>query len=307
MKRKPLSLSHIVALPLLALAAQPAHAWWPQGHSIIAEAAIRALSEKDAVTPIFKTDPVPGYFRDGTGLVAHTAQDPDTLKNAGLPHITDRETAEHFLDVELLKGRTLPETRSEYVKLCAQMKLDPAKVGYAPYAIAEWTERLTMAFAEHRRYPKNPYIKNKSMVYAGILAHYAGDLCMPLHTTVDYDGRTLQDGSSSRTGIHEKVDALIERLSLQPKELAKGQKIGPLPALIPGIVAELEESHSHVEETYALEKSLPTGRVSVPQSNVVAYTTERAREATRFTAALFLTAWRDSAKVQLPDWLEREK
>src|SRR5437764_832460 len=62
----------------------------------------------------------------------------------------------------------------------------------------------------------------------GILAHYAGDICMPLHTTVDYDGRVTADGRSPHSGIHAKVDSLIEKLPLRPEDLAAGQKIEPL-------------------------------------------------------------------------------
>ncbi len=59
----------------------------------------------------------------------------------------------------------------------------------------------------------------KCLVYAGRLAHYAADLEQPLHTTVDYDGRTqaAKDAKnktfkSPHTGIHTKVDALPTKM-----------------------------------------------------------------------------------------------
>jgi hypothetical protein len=296
MKRLTKRSSTAVALCLLVFATTGAQAWWPQGHSILSEAAVRALPQE-----------VPAFFRGGAGMIAHATQDPDVSKNRDAPLVSDREAPEHYIDLEMLDGRALPPTRHEFLKLCGEMKLDPKNVGYLPYAIAEWTERLSIAFAEHRRYPDNPYIKNKCLVYAGFLAHYAQDLCMPLHTTIHHDGRAMPDGSSPKTGIHTKVDSLIEKLQMQPAALAKNQGVAAVPALLPAIVQELQQSRSRINVTYSLESQLPPENgawTATPQ--VKAFADERAREATRFTASLFLTAWRNSAKIKLPQWLKRE-
>lgn len=285
-----------VALLALLIPA-PAFAWFPQGHSIIAEGAVKALPQT-----------MPSWFRAGAGQIAHDAQDPDIQKDRTLPHMTEQEYPEHFIDLELLKGRPLPATRREFEALCAELNVKPSDAGEVPYAIAEWTERLTMAFAESRRYPQNRYIQRKALVYAGILSHYSGDLCMPLHTTVDYDGRLKADGTSPKSGIHAKVDSLVERLKLKPADLAKAQTVAPLGELLPAIVSQLAESRTHIDQTYALESQLPPEQGAwTPSPAVVDFTTERARTATRFTASLFLTAWEDSAKVKLPSWLVREE
>ncbi|HTE19820.1 MAG TPA: hypothetical protein VK689_15760 [Armatimonadota bacterium] len=292
MKRRYLLIAGVAAV----LGALPAGAWWPRGHSIVAEAAVRALPAE-----------VPWFFREGHGMVAHMAQDPDVLKNRETPALRDAEEPEHFIDMELLEGRTVPATRHEFLKQCAAAKLDPRKVGLLPYSVAEWTERLTMAFAEHRKWPENPYIRSKCLMYAGILSHYSGDLCMPLHTTVHHDGRLKADGTSPRTGIHAKVDSLIEKLPLQPAGLASGQKVEPASELMPVILAEIQASHAQIDRTYALEAGLPPESGPWTASpEVTAFATERARAATRFTASLYLTAWRKSAGIQLPPWLQRE-
>lgn len=316
-------MKRIFAVLTLCLITQslPAMAWWPQGHSILAAAALKALPND-----------VPAYFRNDPGQVAHCAQDPDVIKNPALPYIAAREEPEHFMDYEMLKGQLLPATRAEFVAWCLTHNIDPNHVGYVPYAVAEWTERLTMSFAEARRWPGNPYIQNKSLVYAGILAHYAGDICMPLHTTVDYDGRVKPDGSSSHTGIHAKVDSLIEKLALRPVDLAQAQNITPLPdvtlppanqlsngrssraglisGLMPAILQELQSSRALINRTYALESQLPPtdrdGAAWQPTPEITAFTTERGRAATHFIASLYLTAWRKAAAVQLPRWLLRE-
>jgi hypothetical protein len=283
----------------LALAAAPAGAWWPKGHSIIAEAAVRAQPAE-----------VPEFFRQGGALVAHLAQDPDVMKNPEAPALRNTEEPEHFLDSELLKGRPLPPTRYRFLQLCQELKVDPNKVGTVPYSVTEGIERLAVAFAEHRRWPANPHIRTKCLVYAGIVAHYAGDLCMPLHTTVDYDGRTGPDGASPRSGIHAKVDSLIEKVGLKPAELAAGQQLREEPAILPAVVREIEASRALVDRTYALEAQLPPANGNAPWTPspaVLEFTRERGRAAARFLGSLYLTAWRKSAKIGLPTWLEREE
>ena len=293
MKRIPV----LLYVAVIALAAAPGNAWWPQGHSMVAEAAVKALPGE-----------MPAFFRQSAGMVAHMAQDPDVAKNRAAPALSDHEGPEHYIDWELLQGRPLPARRYEFLKLCAELKADPKHVGLAPYAIAEWTERLTVAFAEHRAFPKNPHIRTKCLVYAGILSHYTGDLCMPLHTTIHHNGRLRADGSSPNTGIHEKVDSLIEKIGFKREELTRGQRIEPVAALLPAIVQEIELSRSLIDRTYALEPQLPPASGAwTPSAEMRAYTLERARAATRFTAALYLSAWRNSATVQLPPWLEREE
>ena len=292
---KPLLLL-VPALALTLAAARPAHAWWPEGHSIIAAGAVEALPND-----------VPIWFRAGQGQVAHDAQDPDIQKDKTLPLMTEREYPQHFIDWELIGADApLPPTRRAFYARCAQMKVDPFDVGELPYTLAEWTGRLTMDFAEARKYPGNAYVQNKALVTAGILSHYGGDACMPLHVTNDFDGRTLPDGKSSHTGIHARVDSLIEVLKLTPAQLGANQTIEPLPDLWKGIETQLRETRTHIPQTYALEPQLkPFAGDYKPTPAVEAFALERGRMASRFTAQLFLTAWRDSANIKLPDWLKR--
>lgn len=276
---------------------RPAAAWWPRGHGIIAEAAVLALPEE-----------VPAVFRSRARAVAHHSYDPDVLKNRDAPALRDAEDPEHYIDLELLQGKPLPGTRSAYLRLLGELKVEPRKAGLVPYAVTEWTERLAVAFAEHRRWPRNGYIHSKLALYAGFLAHYAGDLCQPLHTTIHFNGRARPDGSSPGTGIHARVDALPEKLALRPAALARGQEVTALAPLFPAVVAELMASHRLVDRVYELESHFPPEQGEwTPSREVTAFGTERSRAAARFLACLCLTAWRSSATLRLPEWLEREE
>lgn len=283
--------SVVAAIAAAILLWTPACGWWGDGHGILTRAAFKAL-------PV----DVPAFFRQGGEVAANVVFDADLFKNKGIPRANDAERPEHYFDVELLQGRQPPSTRYAFLEMCAEAGLDPSAVGVAPYAAAEWTERLMVAFAEHRRWPQNAAIKSKCLVYAGFLAHYAEDLCQPLHVTVHYDGRARADGSSPHSGIHKKVDALVEKLELDPEDLARGLEIGAADSLIPAILATIDQSRALVDVVYELEGDL--GTAQTPQVRDFAW--ERASAAAQFTAVLYLTAWEKSEKIKLPGWLQRD-
>ena len=282
----------------LFLSGNTAFGWWAGGHGILTRAAVEALP-----------DEMPAFFREGGPMIAHCSYDPDVSKNRATALVRAAEHPEHYLDLELLQGQTLPKTRYEYVQLCDELGVQPEKVGFLPYALAEWTERLAVAFAEHRKWPDNPFIEQKCLVYAGFIAHYAQDLCQPLHLTVHFDGKRQPSGEMLHKGIHEKVDALIEFFDMQPSNLAHDQQVEPLDDLMVGILDAFHRGFAMVDSVYALADDLPSysDKTWQPVPKVVDFANERARESTRFTAALFLTAWRLSESIKLEGWLDRAK
>ena len=276
-------------LAALALA-QPASAWWGDTHALLTRAAVLALPGE-----------VPAFFRGGAEMAAHLSFDPDIAKNRGAPHVRHGEHPEHFSDIELLQGEELPDQRYEFVALCHTLGVAPEKVGFAPYAVTEFTERLAVAFAEHRRWPENEAIRAKCLVYAGFLAHYAADIVQPLHATIHYNGRVGEDGSRTGAGIHEKVDSLIERIGLTAEELAEGVQARAVEGgLFAAVRGQVLESNGEVDRVYEL-----AGELDPATGPARAFAEERGRRAAAFTASLYLTAWRLSEGIRLPSWLER--
>ncbi len=275
----------------------PTFAWFPQGHSIIARSAVNMTPKE-----------IPAWFREGADQIAHSAQDPDVQKNKGLPMMSEAEAPRHYFDFELLQNNPLPEKRADFYALCAKLNVRPGDAGELPYALREWSERLAMDFAEARKYPDNPYIRAKTLVTAGILAHYSGDCEMPLHVTLDHDGRHLPGGASPKTGIHARVDSLVEQVNPSSEELESNQTLAPIDDIWTSINAEIASSRSHIDETYALEAELPTLKEKwTPTPRVRAFTVERARAGANFTARLYAWAWNKSAGIELPEWLRREE
>jgi hypothetical protein len=272
----------------------PAWAWWGGGHDILTQASVKALPEE-----------MPEFFRNAEKMVAHCAYDPDISKERGTPHARQAEYGEHYIDIELFGEHPIPEGRDAHLKLCAELGLEPRKVGTLPYALAEWTERLAVAFAEYRKWPDNPMIQNKCFLYAGFLAHYAQDMCQPLHLTINFDGIKQPDGTRLHQGIHEKVDSAIEFLEFKPMDLARGQRIEAVDDLMPVIIKQIKTGHNLVDNVYALAEDWKN--LKNPTPDLVEFTLIRARESVRWTASLYLTAWKLSEGIRLPGWLDRAK
>ena len=284
-----------IAVVVLAVAA-PSGAWHDEGHVYTALAAARALPED-----------VPAFLRDAGRDLAHLALDPDLHAEKVRPALRDRERPEHFLDWEYLGEHPLPPTRHEFIKLCERLGADPLKVGYLPYALLEGYDRLVWALAEHRRRPDSAIVRAKCVVYAGLLAHYAADLHMPLHTTIHFDGRVERAGATAaRLGIHTKVDALNTKLPyavLFAQPLPEPQPVADVRSYV---LEQFHQSHALVDRVYELEDRMPKlAEMAIEDAEVRDFTIERTRAAASFIATLWLSAWRESATVELPFWLDR--
>ncbi len=278
----------------LMTAAAATQAWWGDGHALLSRASIEALP-----------DQMPQFFRDGGDVVAHMSLDPDLAKNSGVPLLSHGEFSEHNFDPELLKGETYPDKRYDFVKLCSRLGVAPEKVGFSPYAIAEWTQRLAVAFAEHRRWPNDQTIQQKSLIYAGFLAHYSQDLVQPLHATIHYDGRADANGKVPNSGIHETVDAALERMGVGPIQLAAGASVTSFEGnLFEAIRRQVQESNGQVTHLYDLADQFE-GADGPSTEQARRFIHERGRRAAEFTASLYLTAWVTSKQLRLPGWVAR--
>jgi hypothetical protein len=293
-----------------------AQAWHGKGHYDATTLALRAARADGNL---------PAFFAAGAGTVAHASLDPDNFTRPIAPEALHKaESPEHFVDIDVEPlARTppadanIPADRYAFIELCFARGLKPNHVGLLPYAVTEWTQRLTVALAEHRKYPGDPAIQAKCLLYAGLLSHYAADLCQPLHVTIHYDGRCGLDGKSPRSGVHAKVDALLGKLMLDANTPAARPALdantppadlhpAAFGAVLPAVMAEVRRSSALVGRVYELEKQLPAETDPItPGSAVEKFAIDRMRAAARLVASLYVTAWQDSAAIELPWWYRR--
>ena len=329
------------ALVLAFLAAAPAAAWHGKGHHVATVLAVQTGKDKlpeffvrgagtiahCSLDPDMFTRPIappalhagegPEHYFDmeqlgGTeGWHGHLAREsqghlgPASAPGQNTGQTPVRPTGK--MPVPQPDGAEMPANRYEFIALCATKTLRPEKVGMLPYAVTEWTQKLTVAFAEYRAYPDDPAIRAKCLTYAGLLSHYAEDLCQPLHVTIHHDGRAKADGSSPRSGIHGKVDALLGKLKVDEPAVLKAVTPAPLEGdLLTAVLAEIGRSHALVERVYEMENDLPAMDAPLPEGGPAAkFTAERLTATVQFTASLYQTAWRDSAAIKLPKWYAR--
>src|SRR5438552_13590770 len=121
-----------------------ATAWWVKGHGTIAEAAAARLPEL-----------LPAFFRAAGKQLSHLSGDPDRWKNPAAKHLKAAEAPDHFIDLEDLEGKDLPDDRYQAAALIARLKHAPQRTGMLPYAIMENYDRLSCAFYDLRGDPDN--------------------------------------------------------------------------------------------------------------------------------------------------------
>jgi hypothetical protein len=269
-------------------------AWWWPGHRAAAVAAVSIL-------PV----DMPEFFRKGADTVGFHTHLPDMWTEFKELDLRNAERPEHFIDQELLKGRPIPRTRAEFFHLCRNIGDTPDWIGCLPYALMEWTDRLTVAFAEYRARPADPRVQAEVLFVAGILAHYATDTCQPLHTTVDFDGRINPDGSSPRTGIHLRMDAVVQNAGIEAASIHPSGPVKAADDVFALVLANIAASNALVDRVYTLDAKLPP--VDQPFKGpvdpaVAALARERITAAATFTAELWYTAWVRSGAIVMPVW-----
>lgn len=277
-------------LALFVLATSTAQAWHNEGHEAITRQAVTLVARQ-----------LPDFFGQQQNAMVHCSLDPDAFMQRGLPAAREVEAPEHYLDLERLRGEALPRARSGFTTLCRSLQLEPAAVGTLPYATVEWTQKLSAAFAEWRKWPQDAAIPTKIAVYAGILAHYTGDLAQPLHTTVHHDGRVTNPGDKSpKTGIHQRVDALLGHVTLPPPApLGNATRVTDAWETVLGA---LRESHSQVDRVFALADRIPAVGTAPTDPEILEFARDRAAAAVQLTARLWLYAWQSSEAILLPDY-----
>ena len=209
----------MLSILLLANYAWP---WGNEGHMMINRVAAEKLPSD-----------VPAFLRNAEEQLAYLGPEPDRWREKSELALKLSQEPDHFIDLELVEGMTLPPDRYSYYRALEARRnqiptqadrLQPDKVGLQPYITMEIFGRLVVAFREYRhavRDHTNPeFAERNAIVYAGWLGHYVADGSNPLHTTVNYNGWTTANphGYTTEKTIHWKMEGVF--VAANQKQLA---------------------------------------------------------------------------------------
>jgi hypothetical protein len=284
MRRLLLSISLLLALTA------PCWAWGAKGHNWCVENAIRILPEGELRT-----------WADGRyEELLRGALAPDFELKDGIDG--PLEGPNHYLNIEnvvpTLEWDKLPRTRIEMTQRCTELGIPAGDGGFLPYRIDELYVALVNAMkADHRNL----------VLLAGLITHYAADATQPLHVTTYYDGKPDASGTGAKLlkGLHARYEVTFAQdpdLNFRQRALEAAQAPSVLADVYGSTIEVLRASSACVEPIYATaEAHQGDNPYAEWDAEIGDLTAERLGAASTFAASLWLSAWEEAGRPELPD------
>lgn len=287
----------ILTVVMLANSAWP---WGNEGHMAINRIAAEKLPSD-----------VPAFLRSAADQLAYLGPEPDRWREKSELALKLSQEPDHFIDLELVEGMTLPPDRYSYYRaLEAKRKqtpgLLPEKVGLQPYITMEVFGRLVVAFREYRHAVRDhaspEFAERDAIFYAGWLGHYVADGSNPLHTTIQYNGwmGANPNGYTTENTIHWKMEGQF--VAANAKQLSFANLVSDTPQKLDDpfndYLAYLRASNALVEKCYQLEKQGGFEGEGTPASRE--FIEQRLAAGAQMLRNLWYTAWLDSAQDPPP-------
>jgi hypothetical protein len=294
----------VVAALVLHVGAWSAGAWGAKGHEMTARVAVRALPPD-----------MPEFFRRAEVELGYLCPEPDRwrveTREPALHGLADRD---HVIQSEHVKF-PLPPNRYEFLLQYAGRE-KPAggvygyrEVGFAPYAIAEHSEMLTVNFILWRRAPEatdterriKRQIEQNIIHIAGLLSHFVTDTGQPLHTTFHVDGWSSQAPNPNGyvgKSIHRRFETDYVRNAIEEQDFERLVRREPavLGAWLDEAMQHIGRSFAHVERTYALDAATPFGS-GQESAEARAFTCERLAASATALRDFWYSAWVKSGEL----------
>ena len=194
--------SALLTAPMFALA------WGERGHDIVTRVAVqhmRALSDGDAQLM------QPFVLRDH--MLAHLSNAPDIVWRAEYMSEESRKanSPTHYINVEkVLDGvkrwDDLPANFKEFRALAKSKEMETTDVGTAPWRVLQLYKLIVEELKDVDAKPKHLKEQhiNQALTYAGLMAHFVGDLANPHHTSSNYDGQF-----TGNKGLHAYFESKV--------------------------------------------------------------------------------------------------
>ncbi len=236
--KPPLSSRPLIAFFVMILTT-PAFAWGERGHDLITRAAARLAAERAG-----KNAAIGEILVTKEHMLGHLSNVPDIVWRSAGKEVEDANAPTHYIDADYLATKvdvanlpkTIAEAEAAMAALCANPtpgyacpvagkgKPSASDAGTAPWRVKQLFTLMTDALAKSRTATGDERTKavDDAWLYAGIMAHFVGDLAQPYHATRDYDGWETDQG-----GVHSYFEsALVSTypLSLDSDVLAAARR-----------------------------------------------------------------------------------
>ncbi len=281
-------MNRLLLLLLASAVAAPVGAWGFEAHRLVNRRAI------DTLPP-----PLRALFERNAAFVSEHSIDPDLWRSAG----SAGEDPNHFLDMDAFGDpRAIDHDEAAHLR---RHGAEARVKGRVPWRIAEVYGELVQALRD-----KHP---GPALERAATLGHYVGDAHVPLHSVVNHDGQL-----TGQKGIHSRWESdLFERFERQI-----APRVRPAAATARHDPVELTfevllESFQDVPQVLEADRSLAGARdfADTPENDRYGdgyFSALFVREEDRLLArlqraserlgALWLGAWEDAGRPELPDF-----
>lgn len=245
-------------------------AWGPRGHQVANRAAVKSLPPDG-----------PAFLAEFEEWIAKTGPLPDSWRGVSEPYSKIFEDPNHHWFKEQFTFLTvIPRSRYDFVLKVYDEYLrikdkDPARAaltnvrwtGTLPYAAMENYDRMKSAMRAYRTLSASPDAAAKAdarllaqdmAFYMGWLGHYTADSAQPQHTSIHHDGWAGDNpkGYTTDPRVHGRFESqFVELIQLTDADvLPLMTKVKVLDDPFTAILQHIDDSHTHVEEVYMLDK-----------------------------------------------------
>lgn len=269
--------------------------WGAGGHEMAARAALSVLPGE-----------VPAFFRAASDQLVYLNPEPDRWRVRDRPEMRGAWAPDHFINFEeVADGALSASDRYEYLAALRDAGVErPDQIGFLPFTILERYQRLVTEWELWRRETdpeRREWIEARIVNDAGVLGHFVTDGSQPHHTTVHYNGwareRPNPAGYTLDRTFHSRFETAFVDAHVEPVDVSR--RVGPARSVAGtarGAVTEyLRTTHSLVEELYSLDRDIGFDPDSPARRDAVDFTAEQLARGAQMLAALWLSAWEESA------------
>lgn len=250
-----------------------------------------------------------GFFKENIQYITENAVNPDRRRYA-----VDGEAEKHFIDADVFGDSAIYQLPRYWGEAVAMYSEDTLRAyGIGPWNVYRVKMNLTEAFSRKDA--------RAILMLAADLGHYIGDINVPLHTTVNYNGQL-----TGQYGIHGFWESRVPELLSDNYDFFVGKasyinntQLAAWEAVIQAHLAldsvlrfekdlterfEPEKKYSFIERGNLTTKSYSTEFTKAYSDLLDGQVERQMRKSIKMTADFWFTAWVDAGQPNLDDLLK---